>query len=89
MDRGCLGDRFLLFPFCWTTGADQIWLEHFERLRRSPTLARRVTRESMVKRGLIIGLQIIVAIPTLAATLAAVGGFAMLSLLAGLHNEKS
>lgn len=43
----------------------------------------------MIKRTLIIGLQIIVAIPTLAATLAAVIGFAILSMLAGLHNEKS
>jgi hypothetical protein len=39
----------------------------------------------MIKRGAIICLQIIVAVPTLAAII----GFAILSMLAGLHNEKS
>ena len=42
----------------------------------------------MVKTAFIKGLQILVAIPTLAATLAAIIGFIVLHYLAGLHNEK-
>ena len=42
----------------------------------------------MVKTTFVKGLQILVAIPTLAATLAAITGFIILHFLAGLHNEK-
>lgn len=43
----------------------------------------------MIRRVVIISFQIIVAIPTLAAILLALVGIGILSVLAGLHNEKS
>ena len=43
----------------------------------------------MVKTVLIKGLQVLVAIPTLALTLAALLGFVVLHFLAGLHNGKN
>jgi hypothetical protein len=54
-----------------------------------PPVDRRTERKTMIKRTLIIGLQILVIIPTLALTLAALVGFVILHYLAGLHNEKS